>query len=61
MEEQIHHSELKQMSSLARWPKVLGLEQFFQDMEIAEESAFLDIQETRDGTEDTLGDRKSVV
>ena len=47
------------MSSLARWPKVLGLEQIFQDMEIAEESAFLDIQDTRDGTEDTLGSDNS--
>ena len=37
-----------------RWPKVVGLEHIFQDMEIAEEPGFLNIQEPRAGTADSM-------
>lgn len=37
-----------------RWPKLVGLEQIFQDMEIEEEDTFLNIQEARAGTEDSI-------
>jgi hypothetical protein len=41
-------------SNHMRWPKVVGLEQIFQDMEIAEQPAFLDIQERRAGTDESV-------
>ena len=41
-------------SSGMRWPKVVGLEQIFNNMEIVEEPAFLNIQETRAGTDESV-------
>lgn len=37
-----------------RWPNVVGLEQIFQDMQIEEQTAFGNIQETRVGTYESL-------
>jgi len=47
-------SVVKENLLQVRWPKVLGLEQIFQDMEIEEEPAFLNIQESRARTDDTV-------
>ena len=53
-EEELEKVEPKKRLLLARWPKVLGLEQIFQDMEISEETTFLEIQGTRDWTYESL-------
>jgi len=47
-------SEVKDNSNQFKWPKVVGLEQILQDMEIVEQAAFLDIQESRVGTYDSV-------
>ncbi|PUU76250.1 hypothetical protein B9Z19DRAFT_1066767 [Tuber borchii] len=49
-EDTIIHNDFQSV----RWPKVVGLEQILQDMEIVEEPTFLNIQETRAGSEETV-------
>ncbi|PUU78642.1 hypothetical protein B9Z19DRAFT_1126318 [Tuber borchii] len=49
-EDTIIHNDLQSV----RWSKVVGLEQILQDMEIVEEPTFLNIQETRAGSEETV-------
>lgn len=39
--------------NMIRWPKVVGLEQVFNDMEIIEEPAFLTYQERRAKSDET--------
>lgn len=47
-------SLIEDNSNMIRWPKVVGLEQVFNDMEIIEEPAFLTYQERRAKSDETV-------
>jgi hypothetical protein len=41
------------MKNLVNWPKVVGLEQIFHDMEIEDDQVFLDMQKAEEGADRT--------
>ena len=47
-------SLIEDNSNMIRWPKVVGLEQVFNDMGIIEEPAFLTYQERRAKSDETV-------